>query len=177
MTRAAFCGALAAQAVTHVRGFVPGRRPNGGNLLRPLRSSELGEDAAELGDWRAFRAKLMDLEDNFGLAAISESVVKKGSKTQSKKLKKSRQLKAPATEGGEGGSIIDEDAVLPTDAAKCTAEAEAAAQAAKAKERQAVAPRNTALLRQQSPALAEEYMEGGWAHAVVQPEAGGLLLR
>ena len=97
--------------------------------------------------------------------------MKKGSKTQSKKLKKSRQLKAAATEGGEGGSIIDEDAVLPTDAAKCTAEAEAAAQAAKAKERQAVAPRNTALLRQQSPALAEEYMEGGWAHAVVQPEA------
>ena len=41
----------------------------------------------------------------------------------------------------------------------------------------AVAPQNQALLAQQNAALAQEYQTTVWAHSVVQPEVGGLLVR
>ena len=85
--------------------------------------------AVSEGDWRAFRAKLM--EGGFGLGEDDDD------------------------DGGDGSD------------AKTKAE----------DRRKAVAPRNAALLRQQNPKLAAEYMEGGWAHATGMPEAGGLMLR
>ena len=135
--------------VTVTRSFiVPARRA--ARILAPR--SAVGPDdevAAVEGDWRSFRAKLMD--GNFGLASTDDDVDDDGDGV------------APSTDDDR---VSEEAVAAAADATKAAAEARAA-----------VAPRNQALLRKQDPVLAAEYLEGAWAHATGEPEVGGLLLR
>ena len=56
-------------------------------------------------------------------------------------------------------------------------DAPAAEDKAPASPPRSVSRRNEALLREQNPALATEYLDGMWAHAIPNPEVGCLLVR
>ena len=87
-----------------------------------------------------------------------------------------REFRQQLISGGLKLTTDDDAPSADADGAASTAATAAATTGPSKPERQAVAPKNEALLKTQSAALYDEYINGGWAHAS-PVEAGALLCR
>jgi hypothetical protein len=112
----------------------------------------LMDDSSLLGDWRKFRASLID----GGLPITTSAPISSSSDDSS--------------DSSNGDTSTQETKPGKQPAKKTTA-------AATTTKRKSVAAQNEALLEQQSQSLALEYKTGVWCHVIQEPEVGGLLCR
>jgi hypothetical protein len=129
---------------------VPANDDNGDDDDDEDEDEALLDDTA-LGDWRKFRASLIDA----GLPTIS----------------------SPSASSDASDSAISSSSPTTEETTQQQPKTAAAAASAETRRRKSVAAQNEALLEQQSQALAQEYRTGVWAHIIEEPEVGGLLCR